>query len=249
DFNDDYTLCYDNPLFDEEFEDISSLDPPKSTPVNYEPLGNPGSVSRSLETSDLNLKELTTEIGLYDSIPNEIDDVYYDLERDILFLEHLLIEKTFSDPTLVVLPKKSTLLITPPPASKQSSLREVERFDTFFSLTRSGGKTRVIETPSFGFIICHHPSCYILTEGEIPSDESKFAPVDLAFKKVEEFPEGTIAAIIGTRWLANGRLPRVHGNDWYKVLGFENSIRARGMSRVAIMKGSHGIITFMRVIT
>ncbi|GKA66457.1 hypothetical protein Tco_0766265 [Tanacetum coccineum] len=27
-FNDDYTLCYDNPLFDEEFEDISSLDPP-----------------------------------------------------------------------------------------------------------------------------------------------------------------------------------------------------------------------------
>nr|GFC06738.1 NAC domain-containing protein [Tanacetum cinerariifolium] len=27
DFNDDYTLCYDNPLFDEEFEDISSLDP------------------------------------------------------------------------------------------------------------------------------------------------------------------------------------------------------------------------------
>ncbi|GJU12406.1 hypothetical protein Tco_1134802 [Tanacetum coccineum] len=28
DFNDDSTLCYDNPLFDKEFEDISSLDPP-----------------------------------------------------------------------------------------------------------------------------------------------------------------------------------------------------------------------------
>ncbi|GKD88013.1 hypothetical protein Tco_1359167 [Tanacetum coccineum] len=27
DFNDDYTLCYDNTLFDEEFKDISSLDP------------------------------------------------------------------------------------------------------------------------------------------------------------------------------------------------------------------------------
>ncbi|GKF56048.1 hypothetical protein Tco_0166388 [Tanacetum coccineum] len=27
DFNDDYTLCYDNLLFDEEFEDISSLNP------------------------------------------------------------------------------------------------------------------------------------------------------------------------------------------------------------------------------
>ncbi|GKB79640.1 hypothetical protein Tco_0946535 [Tanacetum coccineum] len=32
-FNDDYTLCYDNLLFDEDFEDISSLDPPESTPV------------------------------------------------------------------------------------------------------------------------------------------------------------------------------------------------------------------------
>ncbi|GKE86833.1 hypothetical protein Tco_1560575 [Tanacetum coccineum] len=28
DFNDDFTLCKDNPLFDEEFKDISSLDPP-----------------------------------------------------------------------------------------------------------------------------------------------------------------------------------------------------------------------------
>ncbi|GJV79802.1 hypothetical protein Tco_1515672 [Tanacetum coccineum] len=33
DFNDDSTLCNDNPLFDEEFEDISSLDPPEWTPV------------------------------------------------------------------------------------------------------------------------------------------------------------------------------------------------------------------------
>nr|GEZ35080.1 NAC domain-containing protein [Tanacetum cinerariifolium] len=28
DFNDDDTICHDNPLFDDEFEDISSLDPP-----------------------------------------------------------------------------------------------------------------------------------------------------------------------------------------------------------------------------
>ncbi|GJW65471.1 hypothetical protein Tco_0117355 [Tanacetum coccineum] len=27
DFNDDYTLCYDDPLFDEEFKENSSLDP------------------------------------------------------------------------------------------------------------------------------------------------------------------------------------------------------------------------------
>ncbi|GKC44395.1 hypothetical protein Tco_1062117 [Tanacetum coccineum] len=68
DFNDDSTLCYDNPLFDEEFEDISSLDHPESTPV--------------------------------------IDE--------------------------------STLLVTPLPDSKEFSLREVEKFDPFFSLTQSG---------------------------------------------------------------------------------------------------------------
>ncbi|GKC96915.1 hypothetical protein Tco_1162357, partial [Tanacetum coccineum] len=33
DFNDDFTLGNDNPLFDEEFEDISSLDSPESTLV------------------------------------------------------------------------------------------------------------------------------------------------------------------------------------------------------------------------
>ncbi|GJY89860.1 hypothetical protein Tco_0505056 [Tanacetum coccineum] len=153
DFNDDFTLCNYNPLFDKEFEDISSMDPPKSAPLNYEPLGNPGSVSRSLKTRDLNLEELTAEIGLDDSIPTEIDDGYYDSEEDILFLEHLLIEETFSDPTPAVLPKKSTLLVTPPPSSKQFSLKKVERFDHFFSLTQSGGKTRVMETPSFVF---HH---------------------------------------------------------------------------------------------
>ncbi|GKF65637.1 hypothetical protein Tco_0192154 [Tanacetum coccineum] len=131
-FNDDFTLCNDNPLFDEEFEDISSLDPSKSALLNYEPLGNPDLVSRSLKTSDLNLEELAAEIGLNNSIPAEIDDGYYDSEGYILFLEHLLIDETFFNPTPTVLPKKSTLLVTPPPASKQSSLREVERFDPFF---------------------------------------------------------------------------------------------------------------------
>ncbi|GJZ41340.1 hypothetical protein Tco_0588226 [Tanacetum coccineum] len=58
-FNDDFTLCNDNLLFDEEFEDISSLDPPKSAPLNYEPLDNPDSVSRSLETSELILEDVT----------------------------------------------------------------------------------------------------------------------------------------------------------------------------------------------
>ncbi|GKA71043.1 hypothetical protein Tco_0777182 [Tanacetum coccineum] len=152
-FNDDFTLCNDNPLFDEEFEDISSLDPPKSAPLNYEPLGNSDSMSRSIETSDLIFEELTAEVSLDNSIPTKIDDGYYDSEGHILFLEHLLIEETFSDPTPTVLPKNFTLLVIPPSAFKQFSLREVERFDPFFFLTQSGGKKRVMETPSFGF---HH---------------------------------------------------------------------------------------------
>ncbi|GKE56970.1 hypothetical protein Tco_1496155 [Tanacetum coccineum] len=65
DFNDDFTLCNDNPLFDKEFEDINSLDPPEPTPV--------------------------------------IDE--------------------------------SSLLVTPLPDPKKICLREVERFDPFFSLT------------------------------------------------------------------------------------------------------------------
>ncbi|GJZ66113.1 hypothetical protein Tco_0622809 [Tanacetum coccineum] len=82
-FNDDFTLCNDNLLFDEEFEDISSLDPPESTPV--------------------------------------IDE--------------------------------STLLVTPLLDPKKVCLREVKRFDPFFSLTQSGETTRVMETPSFS---AHH---------------------------------------------------------------------------------------------
>ncbi|GKG28746.1 hypothetical protein Tco_0416111, partial [Tanacetum coccineum] len=83
DFNDDYTLCYDNRLFDEELEDLCSLDPLKATPL--------------------------------------LDE--------------------------------SILLVTPLFDVKQICLREVERFDPFFSLTQSGEETRVMETPSFGF---HH---------------------------------------------------------------------------------------------
>ncbi|GJX31450.1 hypothetical protein Tco_0241305 [Tanacetum coccineum] len=62
DFNDDYNLCYDNPLFNKEFEDISSLD--------------------TLES------------------------------------------------TLVI--NESTIIVTPLSASKPFSLREAERFDSFF---------------------------------------------------------------------------------------------------------------------
>ncbi|GKF08164.1 hypothetical protein Tco_0042388, partial [Tanacetum coccineum] len=50
DFNDDYTLCYDNPLFDDEFEDISSLDPLKLTSVIDESTLLSGGKTRVMET-------------------------------------------------------------------------------------------------------------------------------------------------------------------------------------------------------
>ncbi|GJZ53534.1 hypothetical protein Tco_0608419 [Tanacetum coccineum] len=218
DFNDDSTLCYDNSLFDEEFEDISSLDLPKLTPVIDEstllvtlpspylvvlgdenidlllrddldtlslgdreiefnpsrdieelerlladdpfpvlrvfdePLSNFDLMPRSSETSDL-FEELIAEFDLDDSIPTKIDDMYHDSEGDILYFEQLLNEDTSFDVSLALLPTKSSSLDLPLPGPKQICLREVERFDPFFSLTQSGEETRVMETPSFSF---HH---------------------------------------------------------------------------------------------
>ncbi|GJX55818.1 hypothetical protein Tco_0285715 [Tanacetum coccineum] len=179
DFNDDSTLCYDNPLFDEEFEDISSMDLPKLTPiidestllgnleelerllvddhipvprVFDEPLSNSDSMPRSYETSDL-FEKLIAEFGLDDSISTKIDDRYHDSEGDILYFKQLLDKDTSSDVSLALLPTKSSSLVPPLPDPKQICLREVERFDPFFSLTQSGGKTRVMETPSFN---SHH---------------------------------------------------------------------------------------------
>ncbi|GKC74992.1 hypothetical protein Tco_1125766, partial [Tanacetum coccineum] len=169
DFNDNFTLCNDNPLFDEKFEDISSLVLPGLTPVideptllvtlpsSYlvvlgdekinlllrndldtlltgdreidfypcqdieelerllandpvpvpgvfdEPLGNFDLMSSQIETSDLILEELTTEISLHDSIYTDIDDRYYDSEGDILYFEQLLNEDSSSDISSVLL--------------------------------------------------------------------------------------------------------------------------------------------------
>nr|GEX06684.1 hypothetical protein [Tanacetum cinerariifolium] len=121
-----------NPCWDiEELERLLANDHVPVPREFDEPLGNSDSISRPTETSDLILEELTTEIGLEDSISTKIDDRYYDSEE-------------------------SFLLVTPPPASKKLSLRKVERFDPFFSLTKSGETTRVIETPSFSSL--HMPS-------------------------------------------------------------------------------------------
>ncbi|GKD68494.1 hypothetical protein Tco_1322584 [Tanacetum coccineum] len=104
-------------------------------------------MSRSSETSDL-FEELTTEIGLDGSISTDIDDRYYDSEGGILYFEQLL-----NDVSQALLPIESSSLVPPLSDPKQICLRKVERFDPFFSLTQSGGKTRVMRTPSFS---SHH---------------------------------------------------------------------------------------------
>ncbi|GKD64484.1 hypothetical protein Tco_1306592 [Tanacetum coccineum] len=72
-----------------------------------------------------------------DSVPRSYDEF-----EDISILDP-------PESTLVI--DDSSLLVTSPPASKQLSLREVERFDPIFSLTQSGGMKSVMETPSFSF--------------------------------------------------------------------------------------------------
>ncbi|GKC25524.1 hypothetical protein Tco_1027674 [Tanacetum coccineum] len=170
DFNDDHTLCYDNSLFDDEFENIIDIDlllreqldtlltgdreidfnpirdieelerllADDHVPVPRvfdEPLGNSDLMSRSSETSDL-FEELITKIGLDDSIPIGINYRYYDSEGDILYFEQFLNEDTSSDVSPALLPIESFSLDLPFLDPKQICLREVERFNPFFSLTQ-----------------------------------------------------------------------------------------------------------------
>ncbi|GKE49049.1 hypothetical protein Tco_1480307 [Tanacetum coccineum] len=142
-----------NPSKDiEELERLLADDPVPVPRVFDEPLGNSDSMSRSSETSDL-FEDFIAEFGLDDSIPTKIDDRYYDSEGDILYFEQLLNEDTSSDVSQALLPKESSSLVPPLSDPKQICLRDVERFDPFFSLTQSGGKTRVMETLSFS---SHH---------------------------------------------------------------------------------------------
>ncbi|GKD04705.1 hypothetical protein Tco_1179679 [Tanacetum coccineum] len=94
------------------------------------------------DRSDYHLEEFADELAHIIS-PPEYDHFYFDLE-DISSLNP-------RESTPVV--GESTLLVTPLPDSKEISLREVERFDPFFSLTQSDEKTRVMKTSSLGF---HH---------------------------------------------------------------------------------------------
>ncbi|GJS87053.1 zinc finger BED domain-containing protein RICESLEEPER 2 [Tanacetum coccineum] len=103
DFNDDFTLCIDNPFFDEEFEDISSLNPPKLTLVIDEPillvtLPSPYLVVLGDEKIDLLLRD---DLDILLTREREIDfnpcwDIK-ELER-LLANDHVYVPRVFDEP-------------------------------------------------------------------------------------------------------------------------------------------------------
>ncbi|GJW94682.1 hypothetical protein Tco_0174354 [Tanacetum coccineum] len=102
-FNDDFTLCNDNPFFDEEFEDISSLDPLELTTVIDEPtlqvaLPSPYLVVLGDEKIDLLLRDDLDTLLMGD---REIDlnacrDIE-ELER-LLANDHVPVPRVFDEP-------------------------------------------------------------------------------------------------------------------------------------------------------
>nr|GFA22358.1 hypothetical protein [Tanacetum cinerariifolium] len=137
----DTLLMGDREIDFNSFRDLGNLrsslvDDPVPIPRMFdEPLGNSNSMSRSFETSDFLLEELTAEIGLDNLIPKKINDGYYDSHGDILYLEQLLDEDTSFNPSPSSLPKESSLLVPPIPGFKQICLRVVERLILFLPNT------------------------------------------------------------------------------------------------------------------
>nr|GFA99668.1 hypothetical protein [Tanacetum cinerariifolium] len=133
----DTLLMGDREIDFNSFKDVGNLgsslvDDPVPIPRMFdEPLGNSNSMSRSFETSDFLLEELTAEIGLDNSIPKKINDGYYDSHGDILYLEQLLDEDTSFNPSPSSLPKESSLLVPQILGFKQICLRVVERLILF----------------------------------------------------------------------------------------------------------------------
>ncbi|GJZ79946.1 hypothetical protein Tco_0644783 [Tanacetum coccineum] len=171
DFNDDSTLCYDNPLFDEEFKDINEeidlllRDDLDILLTGYREIDfNP---SRDIEELERLLADDPVPVPrVFNESLGNSDSMYHDSEGDILYFEQLLNEDTFSDVSPALLPTESSSLDLPLLDPKQICFRDVERFDPFFSLTQSDRNTRVMETLSLGFhhMPSPHPATYSPTE-------------------------------------------------------------------------------------
>ncbi|GKD27858.1 hypothetical protein Tco_1234072 [Tanacetum coccineum] len=118
-----------------------------------EPLGNSNLISRSFDVTYLNLL-----FDFDDNFPLRIDNKIFDDDfEDLCSLDPLK-----ATPLL----DESILLVIPLSDPKQICLREVERFDPFFSLTQSGGNDEGDGDPFFWFSsYAITPSCCMLTQG------------------------------------------------------------------------------------
>ncbi|GJY62440.1 hypothetical protein Tco_0463097, partial [Tanacetum coccineum] len=138
-----------------------------------------------LPTTDVREENLDINLPLgehLDTLSTGDREIDFDPCRDIEELEHLLADDPVSVPRVIDKPlgnsdsiyrsfddlcsldplkatpllDESIILVIPLPDPKQICLREVEKFDRFFSLTQSGGMMWVMERPSYRFP--HMPS-------------------------------------------------------------------------------------------
>ncbi|GKD72645.1 hypothetical protein Tco_1330927 [Tanacetum coccineum] len=109
---------YINLPLGEHFDTLSTGD----REINFDPIRDIEELERLLDDDHVLVpREFDEPLGHSDSISRSYDEF-----EDISSLEPL-------ESTPVI--DESSLLVIPPPASKQLSLREVERFDPLFSLT------------------------------------------------------------------------------------------------------------------
>ncbi|GJS18707.1 hypothetical protein Tco_0413179, partial [Tanacetum coccineum] len=164
DFNDDSTLCNDNPIFDEEFEDISSLDPPELTPGIDEstllvtlPLPCTDVLGDAIVDINLPLGEPLDTLSMKD---REIDfnpsnsDSMSRLSKTSDLFEELIIEIGLDDSIPIGINDRYY-------DSEGDILFFIQLLNKDTS-SKSGGKTRVIETSSFGshHMPSPHPAAY-----------------------------------------------------------------------------------------
>ncbi|GJZ05944.1 NAC domain-containing protein [Tanacetum coccineum] len=133
--------------------DLETIDPVPDPRMFNVPLDNDDSISRSFD--------VTISNPLFDFDDN------YSLIIDNKNFDDKIEDLSSLDPLKATpLINESILLVTPLPDAKQICLREVERFDPFFSLTQTSDMTWVMKRPSYRFP--HFP-----LPRQIPSDESK----------------------------------------------------------------------------
>ncbi|GKC66164.1 ribonuclease H-like domain-containing protein, partial [Tanacetum coccineum] len=198
DFNDDFTLCNDNLFFDEEFEDISSLDPHELTSVIDEstllvtlPLPCTDILGDSIIDIDLLLGEHLDTLSTGD---REID---FNPIRDIEELERLLADDLVLGPRVFDVPLDLSKATNPLQAKELLQIKEMADQDTP-PPTITAMKIPIIKKGEYDIwsmrmrqYICHtdHNLWDIIVNGDLedeatPSGEQSSPPVPKTAKQL-----------------------------------------------------------------